>query len=127
MGWWRVDPATGETLGQILDGRGSSLVEEIVTTTISAVFLGIGSYQCWRNQQQRNQNRFTGGRFWDNQGACCLVANGGVSWIAYLVGTFFLVEATITSLTVRVGLSAEMDVIGYRLPLDELCGSVVGN
>lgn len=50
-GWWRIDPATGETLGMAADGRGAELVEYLVINSINLAFtadscFGEGSGVC---------------------------------------------------------------------------------
>lgn len=49
-GWWRVDPRTGETLGQLEDGRGVEITEYMVVATfgiISLILLHVQLAQCF--------------------------------------------------------------------------------
>jgi len=43
-GWWRVDPRTGETLGMLGNGRGTSAVEYITALSVYAVCVGLGIF-----------------------------------------------------------------------------------
>lgn len=129
-GWWRIDPQTGETLGQILDGRGAVTTEEAILLSISVVFLGLSMWQCMQGQRARNQTRPPSRYFWDNQGVCCMVGNAGISWIGSLAGVFLLTTHKFsTSLVIGMaaGASVGFDVAGYNLPIDEFCGVVMGN
>lgn len=69
-GWWRVDVRTGETLGQLSDGRGASLIDYInlVSFGFSCGMLGYGVAGCG--------NTFGGGSAADDaRYGCCLIAN----------------------------------------------------
>lgn len=124
-GWWRVDTETGETLGQILDGRGAVATEKIILLTISAIFMGISMSGCVESQKKRNQSRFHT-QFWDTQGACCLIANGGISWLAYLTGITLLTGWKVST-QLAFTTTVAMDVGGWGLPIDEACGAVLGD
>jgi len=45
-GWWRVDPATGETLGIASGGYGGAMVEYVVTAIFALTFGFIGYNNC---------------------------------------------------------------------------------
>jgi hypothetical protein len=86
LGWWRVDPATGETLGMLADGRGSAITEALVTysNAISQAFLVVGLMGCVSDAHRGGNKPGGGGR-----AACCLASNFllfGVGWLGGVVG-----------------------------------------
>lgn len=97
LGWWRVDPATGETLGMLADGRGSAITEALVTysNAISQAFLVVGLMGCVSDAHRTGSK--PGGR---GRAACCLASNFllfGVGWLGGVVvpmhGSFQLAGA----------------------------------
>ncbi len=87
LGWWRVDPATGQTLGMLADGRGSAITEALVTysNAISQAFLVVGLMGCVSDAHRSGSKPGGGGR-----AACCLASNFllfGVGWLGGVVGT----------------------------------------
>lgn len=87
LGWWRVDPVTGQTLGMLADGRGSAITEALVTysNAISQAFLVVGLMGCLADAH-RSGNTPAGAR----RGACCLASNFllfGVGWLGGVVTT----------------------------------------
>ncbi|MEQ8689366.1 MAG: hypothetical protein RIC89_00815, partial [Pseudomonadales bacterium] len=131
-GWWRVDPLTGETLGQAFDGRGAAATEEIISGIISFGFLAWGVSGCYGAQVERNQNRTSGNPYvlWDGQGLCCVAANVGLSALTYMIGLFALTThqfSTIGARAAAVGASGAMDAGTAQIPVDEACGAVFGN
>jgi len=66
VGWWRIDLDTGQTLGQIRDGRGGELLETIVTMTISVGAFAYGASACMDISDPAART-------------CCLVANTGMA------------------------------------------------
>lgn len=66
LGWWRVDPATGETLGRGGDGRGQTFVEYLTSFEVSiAITAGctvFGVHQCTKIEDPR-------------VAGCCIIQN----------------------------------------------------
>lgn len=66
VGWWRVDPVTGETLGRGGDGRGQAFVEYLtsleVSLAITAGFTVYGVHKCTKEADPR-------------VAGCCIVQN----------------------------------------------------
>lgn len=84
-GWWRIDPVTGETVGQIADGRGSELVEYIegLTLGISIAFLAISLISCFQRYDPQSMADETGEQL---RLACCGIMS--VLWfgMGYIMG-----------------------------------------
>lgn len=70
-GWWRVNPATGETLGITTEGYGDAMVEYAITLLFASIFGFLGYNNC----------RHAGG-----SGGCCLAE--AVTWavVGVIVG-----------------------------------------
>lgn len=70
VGWWRIDPVSGETLGRGGDGRGSMMVEYLTSLEVSLAltggFLAFGFDNCL---DEFSDNR---------EAACCMLVN--VAW-----------------------------------------------
>ena len=77
VGWWRVDPATGEALGRGADGRGNAFVEYLtsfeVSITITAGFAVYGAHQCSQIPDARTAG-------------CCIVQNVALAAVGTAVG-----------------------------------------
>jgi hypothetical protein len=72
-GWWRVDPATGETLGIATGGYGDSMVEYAITLFYAAGFFAIGTASCYQQ---------TG------DGFCCVMSNLVMGAMGFGAGMF---------------------------------------
>jgi len=81
-GWWRIHLETGETVGQIADGRGSVLTEWITLENLATMstygFLAIGTAQCLKT----TSNCTGSGMGCLASGVCCMTWN----FTAYALG-----------------------------------------
>jgi hypothetical protein len=84
--WWRIHPETGETVGQIGDGRGSEMVEYLqgLALGLSVALLAVALLNCANDYDpetladvDREQRSL----------ACCGVLNIFLFAVSYLVGT----------------------------------------
>lgn len=77
VGWWRVDPVTGETLGRGGDGRGQSFVEYLtsleVSMAITAGFTIYGVHQCTKIADPR-------------VAGCCIIQNMAMAGAGMAIG-----------------------------------------
>lgn len=77
VGWWRVDPVTGETLGRGGDGRGQAFVEYLtsfeVSVAITAGFTVYGVHQCTKIEDSR-------------VAGCCIIQNVVLAGAGVAVG-----------------------------------------
>lgn len=99
-GWWRVNVQTGETLGQLSDGRGQSTVEylEALALGFSIGMLACGLVSCAKN--------FGGGGASNNARlGCCILANFAMFGLGYLGG--MLAAGRAASTAARIGASAD--------------------
>ncbi len=117
-GWWRVNPATGETLGIGTGGYGDSMVEYaflLNSIVLALVEFGVGTANCTQAT---------------NNGACCVISNlvvGGIFFgaglgigaIAGLAISSAAVALTVSFLLGDVGLG----VLGLMTPT--LCNRIV--
>ena len=122
-GWWRIHMATGETLGQIDDGRGSVFTEyEIVGLVISMGFLIGGMVRCMPPREQWRPSRY--GRYIENEELCCYAANGALTMTTAMIGIWLLPLAGVTA----VGAGVAMDYVSFEQPLTgPLCESAFGD
>ena len=112
-GWWRVDLRTGETLGQVGDGRGSELVEHLTGLMISVGFLLYGTAQC-------KDAAGDGGQMQAEE-FCCHLMNGGMALLTMSVGLWLLPVSGVAS----VGAGTAMDSISAMQPwTSEICEEV---
>jgi len=122
LGWWRVDPATGETLGMLADGRGGVITEALITHAgaISQAFLVVGLMGCLADAHRSGHK--PGGL---SSGMCCLGANFllyGVGWLGGVVSTMHGSvklggEAASRYLAMVARTSVLFDSISSRLPI----------
>lgn len=99
-GWWRVNMLTGETLGQMADGRG-----QVLTEYLSALSLGfsLGMLACGLVSCAQN---FGGGGAANNARlGCCVLANFAMFGIGYLGG--MLAAERLASTAALVAVSAD--------------------
>jgi hypothetical protein len=84
--WWRIHPETGETVGQIGDGRGSEMVEYLqgLALGLSVALLAVALLNCANDYDSetladvdREQRSL----------ACCGILNIFLFAVSYLVGT----------------------------------------
>lgn len=76
VGWWRVDPASGETLGRAFDGRGGAFTEEAMLTlsiSVNIAFTLFGAYQCDQIDDLE-------------QAGCCHVQNISIAIVGMVAG-----------------------------------------
>lgn len=98
-GWWRVNLQTGETLGQLSDGRGQTIAEYLGKAAFgfSVGMLACGLVSCGK--------AFGGGGAENNARlGCCILANFSMFGIGYLVG--MLEMGRRTALATVIGTSA---------------------
>lgn len=107
-GWWRVDPATGETLGRGGDGRGQVILEEevlfFVGLGISAAFAMYGVKGCTEIED-------------DFASGCCIVQNVALAGLGVAIGAIFFTAAWTAFFAMDVGYN-----VGTAL-LPPVCGS----
>lgn len=99
-GWWRVSLRTGETLGQLADGRG-----QVITEYLNALALGfsLGMLACGLVSCAQN---FGGGGAANNARlGCCVLANFAMFGIGYLGG--MLAAERIASTAALLAVSAD--------------------
>ncbi len=101
IGWWRVDPASGESLGQIADGRGSVSVETVIGHSISAFALGYGLAGC---------SGLSGKAL-----ACCGAANVGLAAFTFGIG----LKMQEGAMALIAGL--KLDINRMFIPVAEVC------
>jgi hypothetical protein len=87
--WWRVNPDTGETVGQAMDGRGVAATESLtaIALIVTAAALLYGVDQCDKDYQRCNDLRRPI-KECAQQYQCC----NGVSYAGTIIG-FFLSAA----------------------------------
>jgi hypothetical protein len=111
--WWRVDPASGETLGVGSGGRGITTTEEVINqisiggAVISGTFLFAGSLMCMDHPNS----------------ACCVMANVAYTATGFVVGTlvgvtFFTVGAAIATI---LALDVGVGILGITGALPDPC------
>ena len=81
-GWWRVDPLTGETLGQIGSGMGGDMTEwvELATFALSVATACVGQLACMSSHGAAVNSGSYGGF------ACCSILNTLLAAMGYMVG-----------------------------------------
>ncbi len=87
FGWWRIDPKTGETLGQIADGRGGAVATEYLeglALGISISLLAVGLIGCTKAYDPPTLADVGSARV---ALACCFLAN------AFLFAAGFVFKA----------------------------------
>lgn len=108
--WWRVDLATGETLGRGLDGRGPSFVEFIstfeVSLTITAAFAVGGAAMCMSGDAS------------DRDKGCCLVQNVVLAGVGVGIGVVLAAATTTAAAAIAIFLGMDLgyNTIGLFLP-----------
>jgi len=109
VGWWRVDPATGEALGRGADGRGNAFVEYLtsfeVSITITAGFAVYGAHSCSQIADARTAG-------------CCLVQNVALAAVGTAVGVGLGIAYTTTkaALIIFGAMDVGYNVVGVFLP-----------
>lgn len=84
IGWWRVQLETGETLGQLRDGRGQFSVETAVVLMIISMGMLVYSLKGCTDMTETSSDL--------PAGICCVVANMGMAGLITVLG-FALVGA----------------------------------
>jgi hypothetical protein len=114
--WWRIDPATGETLGVGSGGRGIALTEETVVTIATMFSLGAlyySWYGCFKDLKPGNAGSLTF--------LCCLVANLGLHLAGGSLGALIIGgwAGAIVSISYDV-------TSGFLMAIKDPCGSMFG-
>lgn len=104
VGWWRVDPVTGETLGRGGDGRGSAFLEYLtsfeVSVAITAGFTVYGVHDCTKKEDPRIAG-------------CCILQNIALAGVGMGVGAAIGIGYNIAAGSARaLLLFLGLDVIG---------------
>ncbi len=117
-GWWRVDPATGETLGIGTGGYGDAMVEYaflLNSIVLGLVEAGVGAANCTKET---------------NNAGCCVISNlviGGIFFGAGLgIGAIagLAIKSAAVALTVSFLLGdVGLGIVGLTLPT--LCNRIV--
>jgi hypothetical protein len=102
-GWWRVNLETGETLGQLGDGRGSEFTEYASTLGVvfSGILLGVAINNCANSAS--SQLTYT----------CCWIGNTLVTAMTFAAGTIYN--------TWNAFAGAAIDVAAYNAPIGGFC------
>lgn len=108
VGWWRVDPLTGETLGRGGDGRGSAFVDYLTSLelswTISAGVTVVGVHQCTKMEDPA-------------MAGCCILQNVALGGAGVAVGTGMAVmKGAAGALTRFAILDVGANTAGFFLP-----------
>ncbi|KAA9134041.1 hypothetical protein F3N42_00375 [Marinihelvus fidelis] len=103
VAWWRVDPASGETLGQIADGQGGEMAQYVIGLTFSLGAYAYGMYGCTQTSSV-------------GAATCCAVANTGLALFTFGIGT---------QLKGAMGVIAGMvlDTNRMLIPIPDVCDS----
>lgn len=111
-GWWRIDLATGQTLGRGGDGRGQSFVEYLtsfeVSISITAGFAVFGASQCMDKPP--------------TEAGCCLLEN--MAYAALGVGVGVYLGFTMAALSVFYIMDVGFNLAGAFGMLPSLCSMV---
>lgn len=109
QGWWRVDPVSGETLGILYTGQGSSFTEAL------SLISGVISFAFWL----RGMAGCVGGSQNELQFSCCVAVNSSF-WIGGgIVGAYVGVVGLLASLGTFAG-DMVYNIATARI---DLCGS----
>lgn len=109
QGWWRVDPASGETLGILYTGQGSAFTEAL------SLISGVISFAFWL----KGMAGCVGGSANETQFSCCVATNSAF-WIGGgIVGAYVSVAGVLASL----GAFAGDMVYNMATARINLCGS----
>lgn len=93
--WWRVNPETGETVGQAMDGRGSvAETLAVFATAVTTISLLYGLDSCHRAYQRCHSLRRPIAECSDEY-FCC----NGMSFLATTVGLFSFASKALSSMT----------------------------
>lgn len=87
FGWWRIDPRSGETLGQIADGRGGAVATEYLeglALGISISLLAVGLVGCMQSYDPPTLADVDTAQL---DLACCLIANAILFACGFLIKT----------------------------------------
>ncbi|MFA5594024.1 MAG: hypothetical protein WDA15_01940 [Trueperaceae bacterium] len=108
VGWWRVDPVTGETLGRGGDGRGNAFVEYLTTFEVSmaitAGFTVYGVHECTKIADP-------------HVAGCCIVQNIAMAGVGMAVGVGLgIYYGAGKALQLFIGLDVVGNVAGTFLP-----------
>lgn len=103
IAWWRVDPVSGESLGQIADGRGSVTTEHLISYSFSAFALGYGLGGC---------SELSGAAL-----ACCGATNVGLAAFTFGIGT-----KLVGAMGVFTGMV--LDANRMAIPVSDVCDAV---
>jgi hypothetical protein len=109
VGWWRIDPTTGEALGRGADGRGNAFAEYLtsfeVSITITGGFAVYGAHQCSQIADARTAG-------------CCLVQNVALAAVGTAVGVGLGIAYTTTKAAMIIfgAMDVGFNVVGVFLP-----------
>lgn len=108
VGWWRVDPLTGETLGRGADGRGNAFVEYLtsfeVSMAITAGFTVYGVHQCTKIADP-------------HVAGCCILQNIAMAGVGMAAGVGLgIYYGTAKALHIFIGLDVVGNIAGTFIP-----------
>lgn len=122
-GWWRIDPVTGETLGQFADGRGGEATEYKITMTVSLGAFAFGTYQCASSGYDPAAE------------ICCQIANAGLAMATFGLGNYARIPhggAVVTGKLFQayrsihnIGSSVGADFIASQIPAGGACAELL--
>lgn len=118
--WWRVHPSTGETLGQMDDGRGIEVTEYQMMLIIGIAGLGFLHYSLYGCFSQAYGSRDPNT---DITLVCCVTFNYGAMLAMTLLGAGLALKLTDLSVDM-VGLS--VDVLDFGMGFDGMvCDAII--
>jgi hypothetical protein len=105
LGWWRVNPETGETLGMLSDGRGSVVTEYLIkfSGAVSKAFLAVGLFGCIKNASSQSRAST----------ACCIGTNFLFYGIGWLGGNVIGPASSSYKMSMEIGGSAALRAKAY--------------